>query len=155
MVIRTTADNKPRNRCVDTVFAFHLRERNPHTSTFCSQGSALTFFQMLFITLHTIPSFLIFQRGSWLPRLKPRQVPLSRWTTQVLLVVTSSLLNNWAHFYNVPLTILIVFRSAGKFFFSLNSKINASYKNHVYRPGYLNDVWISDFEKAVYLVTNS
>ncbi|KAF8742282.1 hypothetical protein AX14_005456 [Amanita brunnescens Koide BX004] len=76
-------------------------------------GSALTFFQMLFIAVHSLPSFLTFQGGSWFPRLKPRQVPLSRWLTQVLLVVTSSLLNNWAHFYNVPLTIIIVFRSAG------------------------------------------
>ena len=71
---------------------------------------------MLFIAVHSLPSFLTFQGGSWFPRLKPRQVPLSRWLTQVLLVVTSSLLNNWAHFYNVPLTIIIVFRSAGKFF---------------------------------------
>ena len=30
MVIRTTADNKPGNRCVNTVFAFHSKERNPH-----------------------------------------------------------------------------------------------------------------------------
>lgn len=155
MVIRTAADNKPGNRCVHTVFAFHLRERNPHTSTpFCSQGSALTFFQMLFITLHTIPSFLIFQRGSWLPRLKPRQVPLSRWATQVLLVITSSLLNNWAHFYNVPLTVLIVFRSAGKFFL-IRQQDQCILQSRVYRPGYLNDVWISDFEKTVYPVTNS
>jgi len=76
-------------------------------------GSVLTFLQMLFITLHTIPSFLIFQEGSWFPRLKPRQVPLGRWAIQVLLVITSSLLNNWAHAYKVSLTILIVFRSAG------------------------------------------
>ena len=71
---------------------------------------------MLFITLHTIPSFLIFQGGSWFPRLKPRQVPLRRWAIQVLLVITSSLLNNWAHAYKVPLAIIIVFRSAGEFF---------------------------------------
>ncbi|KAK2459656.1 hypothetical protein APHAL10511_008301 [Amanita phalloides] len=76
-------------------------------------GSALTFFQMLFITLHTIPSFLTFQERNWLPRLKERQVPLRRWAIQVLLVATSSLLNNWAYAYHVPLTILIVFRSAG------------------------------------------
>jgi len=76
-------------------------------------GSALTFFQMLFITLHTLPSFLTFQKSPWLPRLKPRQVPLMQWTLQVFLVTASSLLLNWAHAYKVPLTVLIVFRSAG------------------------------------------
>ena len=76
-------------------------------------GSALTFFQMLFITLHTSPSFLTFQKSSWLPRLKPRQVPIIQWTLQVFLVTAGSLLLNWAHAYKVPLTVLIVFRSAG------------------------------------------
>jgi len=76
-------------------------------------GSALTFFQMLFITLHTSPSFFAFQKSRWLPRLKPRQVPLIQWTLQVFLVTASSLLLNWAHAYKVPLTVLIVFRSAG------------------------------------------
>ncbi|PPR00458.1 hypothetical protein CVT24_004519 [Panaeolus cyanescens] len=76
-------------------------------------GSALTFSQMLFITLHSLPSFLQYDKISYLPRLKPRQVPISQWALQVLLVISGSLLNNWAYAYNVPLTILIVFRSAG------------------------------------------
>jgi len=33
---------------------------------------------------------------------------------QVLVLTTGSLLNNWAFAYKVPLTILIVIRSAGK-----------------------------------------
>ncbi|KAF9485894.1 UAA transporter [Pholiota conissans] len=74
-------------------------------------GSALTFSQMLFITLQALPSFLTFSYG--LPRLKPRQVPLFQWLLQVVVVTSGSLLNNWAFAYNVPLTILIVFRSAG------------------------------------------
>ncbi|KAF8630966.1 hypothetical protein AX17_005322 [Amanita inopinata Kibby_2008] len=77
-------------------------------------GSALTFSQMLFITVQSLPSFLSFTESSpWRSRLKPRQVPLSQWTLQVLLVTASSLLNNWAYAYHVPLTILIIFRSAG------------------------------------------
>ncbi|KAF9013371.1 UAA transporter [Cyathus striatus] len=75
-------------------------------------GSALTFSQMLFITLHSLPSFLLFNNG-YLPRLRPRQVPLPQWGLQVLVLLTGSLLNNWAFAYNVPLTVQIVFRSAG------------------------------------------
>ncbi|CAA7261440.1 unnamed protein product [Cyclocybe aegerita] len=77
-------------------------------------GSALTFSQMLFISLQSLPSFLLFSRSSTLPRLKPRQVPLRQWAMQVLVLTAGSLLNNWAFAYKVPLTILIVFRSAGK-----------------------------------------
>ncbi|CAK5270217.1 unnamed protein product [Mycena citricolor] len=76
-------------------------------------GSALTFSQAVFIAFQALPTFLERPPGSYLPRLKPRQVPLHRWATQVLLLITSSLLNNWAYAYNVPLTLLIVFRSAG------------------------------------------
>ncbi|TRM61135.1 UAA transporter [Schizophyllum amplum] len=74
-------------------------------------GSALTFSQMLFITLQSLPSFLNFRGG--FPRLKPRQVPLSNWATQVTLVTAGSLFNNWVYAYKVPLTVMIVFRSAG------------------------------------------
>ncbi|KAJ7223172.1 UAA transporter [Mycena pura] len=76
-------------------------------------GSALSFSQVVFITLQSFPAFLVFPPGHRLPRLKPRQVPLTRWAAQVLLLTTSGLLNNWAFAYSVPLTILIVFRSAG------------------------------------------
>ncbi|KAA1470342.1 UAA transporter [Dentipellis sp. KUC8613] len=73
-------------------------------------GSALTFCQMLFIALQQLPSHL-----SWtpLPRLKPRQVPLSRWLLQVVVFATGSLLNNLVYAFHVPLTVQIVFRSAG------------------------------------------
>ncbi|KAF9534519.1 UAA transporter [Crepidotus variabilis] len=75
-------------------------------------GSALTFSQMLFIALQSLPSFLTLSE-SGIPRLKPRQVPLRQWALQVLVFTTGSLLNNWAFAYKVPLTILIVFRSGG------------------------------------------
>ncbi|KAF9069192.1 UAA transporter [Rhodocollybia butyracea] len=84
-------------------------------------GSALTFSQMVFITLQSLPNFLTMKNDTsksnllppWIPRLKPRQVPLSQWASQVLVHTTGSLLNNWAFAFNVPLTVLIVFRSAG------------------------------------------
>ncbi|KAJ3568372.1 hypothetical protein NP233_g5758 [Leucocoprinus birnbaumii] len=74
-------------------------------------GSALTFSQMLFITLKSLPSFLSFPKGRSLPHLKSRQVPLEQWCLQVLVLTAGSLLNNWVYAYKVPLTIQIVFRS--------------------------------------------
>jgi len=76
-------------------------------------GSALTFSHMVFVTAHSLPSFILFSSSNFLPRLKPRQVPLTQWGLHVLVLTSGSLLNNWAFAYNVPLTILIVFRSAG------------------------------------------
>jgi len=76
-------------------------------------GSALTFSHMLFITAHSLPSFISFSSSNFLPRLKARQVPLTQWGLHVLVLTSGSLLNNWAFAYNVPLTILIVFRSGG------------------------------------------
>lgn len=80
-------------------------------------GSALTFSQMLFITTQSLPSFVTFGPNRLLPRLKPRQVPLKNWLLQVLVLTSGSLLNNWAFAYKVPLTIQIVFRSAGEVHF--------------------------------------
>jgi len=77
-------------------------------------GSALTFSQMLFITLQSLPSFLVLPPKGFLPRLKTRQVPLYQWALQVVVLSTGSLLNNWAFAFNVPLTVMIVFRSAGR-----------------------------------------
>lgn len=68
---------------------------------------------MTFITLQALPGFLFFSSG--IPRFKPRQVPIGQWGLQVLVLTAGSLLNNWAFAFNVPLTIQIVFRSAGKF----------------------------------------
>ncbi|KAK0201612.1 UAA transporter [Desarmillaria ectypa] len=76
-------------------------------------GSALTFSQMMFISLQSLPSFVACAPDTWIPQLKPRQVPLKNWAGQVLVLSTGSLLNNWAFAFNVPLTVLMVFRSAG------------------------------------------
>ena len=79
-------------------------------------GSALTFSQMLFITLQSLPSFIEWRKSRWgivFPALKQRQAPISHWAAQVSLLTTGSLLNNWVYAFHVPLTVQIVFRSAG------------------------------------------
>ncbi|KAI0731225.1 UAA-domain-containing protein [Earliella scabrosa] len=76
-------------------------------------GTTLTFSQMLFITAQSLPSFLVFPQGGGFPHLKPRHVPLSNWALQVLVLTSGSLMNNWVFAFSVPLTIQIVFRSAG------------------------------------------
>ncbi|KIY61872.1 UAA transporter [Cylindrobasidium torrendii FP15055 ss-10] len=76
-------------------------------------GSALTFTQMVFITSISLPAFLVWPKKAFLPQLRPRQVPLAKWALQVIVLSSGSLLNNWAYSYNVPLSVLMVFRSAG------------------------------------------
>ncbi|KAI0716000.1 UAA transporter family-domain-containing protein [Cerioporus squamosus] len=76
-------------------------------------GTTLTFSQMLFITMQMLPSFLVFPKNGRLPRLKSRHVPLRSWALQVVVLTSGSLMNNWVFAFSVPLTIQIVFRSAG------------------------------------------
>jgi len=68
---------------------------------------------MLFITVQSFPTFVYFPTPFSFPRLKPRQIPLSEWALQVVLFSSGALLNNWAFAFTVPLTVQIVFRSAG------------------------------------------
>lgn len=89
-------------------------------------GTALTFAQMLFISLHSLPAFVVRPTGTYAPRLKPRQVPLSRWALQVLLFTFGSLCNNWAFAFRVPLTVQIVFRSAGEQRYALVGAVNVN-----------------------------
>ncbi|KAF4586154.1 golgi uridine diphosphate-N- acetylglucosamine transporter [Pleurotus pulmonarius] len=94
--------------CCANVMAYEqLLKTNPRI------GSALTFSQMLFITMTSLPSFLVRKPHSIIPRLKPRQVPLYNWAIQVAALTSGSLMNNWVFAFNVPLTVQIVFRSAG------------------------------------------
>jgi UDP-xylose/UDP-N-acetylglucosamine transporter B4 len=108
MVVRTAAEHEPTYR---SVFVDLVVEQ----VVTLQAGSALTFSQTLFITVQTLPQFLTWPapRHTWFPRLKPRAVPLRRWVLQVLVHTTGSLLNNWAFAFHVPLTVQIVFRSAG------------------------------------------
>lgn len=86
--------------------------QNPHL------GSALTFCQLIFIAFQSLPSFLVIGKSKHLLvpnfRLKKRNVPLGMWMLSVILLTSISLLNNWAFAYNVPVSIQILIRSAGK-----------------------------------------
>ncbi|KAG9007875.1 golgi uridine diphosphate-N- acetylglucosamine transporter [Tulasnella sp. JGI-2019a] len=74
-------------------------------------GTALTFSQLVFIAVQTSPSSV---SQIWpYPRLKSPVVPIKTWLVQVVVLTSMALLNNWAFAYRVPLTLQIVFRSAG------------------------------------------
>ncbi|CCO27553.1 UDP-xylose and UDP-N-acetylglucosamine transporter AltName: Full=Solute carrier family 35 member B4 [Rhizoctonia solani AG-1 IB] len=46
-------------------------------------------------------------------RFKPLRIPLSRWIVQVVLFLITSLLNNAAFKYSIPMAVHIIFRSGG------------------------------------------
>ncbi|KAJ2358333.1 golgi uridine diphosphate-N- acetylglucosamine transporter [Coemansia erecta] len=73
-------------------------------------GNLITFGQFAFITLVGLPSHV--QMG-WIPRLKPRKVPIQRWMVMVTLYFCVSVLNNIALGYNISIPLHIVFRSSG------------------------------------------
>jgi UDP-xylose/UDP-N-acetylglucosamine transporter B4 len=52
---------------------------------------------------------------SGMPKLKERHIPLTRWFIVVILFYSSSLLNNIAFGYDIPMILHIVFRSASLF----------------------------------------
>jgi hypothetical protein len=82
-----------------------------------SSGYAISIIQFAYITLQALPSFISFKSGTkrtWIPQLKPRAIPLSQWALQVFILASTSVLNNWAFAYNVPLPVQILFRSAGE-----------------------------------------
>ncbi|KAN0121158.1 UAA domain containing protein [Russula decolorans] len=101
--------------CCSNVWAYEeLLRAEPNV------GPALTFSQMLFITIQQLPSFITWDKSRtpgytwlWLPRLKPRQVPISQYLLQVTTFASGTLLNNIVFAFSVPLTLQIVFRSAG------------------------------------------
>lgn len=107
---------------------------------------------MLFITLQSLPSFLSVPNGHFIPRLKHRQVPLSQWGLQVLVLTAGSLLNNWAFAYKVPLTVQIIFRSGSKLIF-LGRRQLPWLECHT-RFGGIYVVWISVPREAVYPASN-
>lgn len=81
-------------------------------------GSALTFFQLIFIAAQSLPSFIDVDTKRFPPRLslKPRAVPLYLWLACVVLLTGVSLLNNWAFAFHVPVSLQILIRSAGAFY---------------------------------------
>lgn len=51
---------------------------------------------------------------------------MREWLVQVFILTSMSLLNNWAFAFHVPLTLQIVFRSAGQSFLTRPPKVNLS-----------------------------
>lgn len=79
-----------------------------------SAGTLITFAQFLVTTLSALPHFVRFDRSRPpFVALKPRAVPLYRWMVQVAFYLSTSLLNNLAFAYDVPMPVHIVFRSGG------------------------------------------
>ncbi|KAJ2660863.1 golgi uridine diphosphate-N- acetylglucosamine transporter [Coemansia sp. RSA 1200] len=76
-------------------------------------GNLITFGQFIFITLVGLFSHTHRPNGSWVPRLRPRQVPLQRWMVMVGLYFGVSALNNMAFGFKVSIPLHIVFRSSG------------------------------------------
>ena len=85
------------------------------TSKYPDVGHLLTFFQFLFVAIHGLPKHVVVTRwrGIPIPKLKPRQVPLSVYIVQVVLFCLLSILNNKAFSYLVPMPVHIIFRSGG------------------------------------------
>ncbi|KAK0558350.1 golgi uridine diphosphate-N- acetylglucosamine transporter [Tilletia horrida] len=85
------------------------------TSAVPSAGTLITFAQSLATALTCIPTQLYRPPGSssLLPRLKAPKVPSSRWSVQIILYLTTSLLKNAAFAYDIPMSVHLVFRSGG------------------------------------------
>jgi len=85
------------------------------TSIYPNVGHLLTFFQFLVVAIHGLPKHLTITRwrGIPIPKLKPRQVPLTVYIAQVVLFCLLSILNNKAFSYLVPMPVHIIFRSGG------------------------------------------
>lgn len=76
-------------------------------------GTLLTVLQFFFTTIVALPSQLV-RRGkdgklSW----KKNRVPMYRWGVQVALYASTTLLNNVAFAFDVPMPVHIIFRSGG------------------------------------------
>ncbi|PWN42471.1 UAA transporter [Ceraceosorus guamensis] len=75
-------------------------------------GTLLTFFHFFFTSLQVLPTQL---KNASVPIivLKRNEVPMIRWAVQVSLYFATSLLNNTAFAYHVPMPVHIIFRSGG------------------------------------------
>lgn len=72
-------------------------------------GTLITFLHFFFTMLLALPSQIDLKAG----RVKKNVVPMKRWAVQVVLYATTSLLNNVAFAYDVPMPVHIIFRSGG------------------------------------------
>lgn len=83
------------------------------TNQLPSAGTLITFAQFAMTTLSALPNFLVLSSAFPFVHLKERKVPLYRWVVQVALYLSTSLLNNMAFGYNIPMPVHIIFRSGG------------------------------------------
>ncbi|SNX82251.1 related to YEA4 - uridine diphosphate-N-acetylglucosamine transporter [Melanopsichium pennsylvanicum] len=94
--------------CCSNAFTLELATRQLPSS-----GTLITFAQFLVTTLSSLPHFLLFSSQFPFIGLRKRKVPLHRWIVQVAFYLSTSLLNNMAFAFDVPMAVHIVFRSGG------------------------------------------
>ncbi|KAF7291105.1 UDP-xylose and UDP-N-acetylglucosamine transporter [Mycena indigotica] len=81
------------------------------TSTYPLSGTLITFSQFLLVSVYGLYSNISWSQGY--PTLRPRHIPLIGYAVQVIIFYIVSLLNNAAFSFNVPMSVHIIFRSAG------------------------------------------
>ncbi|KAJ7208024.1 UAA transporter family-domain-containing protein, partial [Mycena pura] len=81
------------------------------TTQYPLSGSLITFLQFLIISLHGIPTHVVWTKYG--PHFKPHRIPLTPYLVQVALFYLISLLNNAAFAYRIPMSVHIIFRSGG------------------------------------------
>ncbi|PKI84777.1 golgi uridine diphosphate-N- acetylglucosamine transporter [Malassezia vespertilionis] len=80
-----------------------------------TSGTLMTFVQFVATALVALPGELTWRRWHGVPIvwLKTPQIPIRRWLVQVVLYSTTSILNNTAFAFTIPMSVHIVFRSGG------------------------------------------
>lgn len=81
-------------------------------------GTLLTFLQFIFTTLQMLPTQLRFRdektgKRYIIPRFESPKIPLKRWSAQVAMYFGTTILNNTAFSFHVPVPVHIIFRSGG------------------------------------------
>ncbi|ORX91430.1 UAA transporter [Basidiobolus meristosporus CBS 931.73] len=79
-------------------------------------GNLVTCAQFLFVSLDGLMQHIDIPKGSYLPRLKERKVPVHVWLIMVVLFFSLSVMNNLALGYHISVPLHIIFRSAGLMF---------------------------------------
>ncbi|WVR08120.1 hypothetical protein IAU60_005166 [Kwoniella sp. DSM 27419] len=97
--------------CCSNVWALEgVLKHHPKAGTF------LTFAQFLYVAFTNLSTQIAWTKGKnglYIPRLRERKVPLTRWGVQVVLFLAISLMNNYAFGLKIPVTVHIIFRSGG------------------------------------------
>lgn len=96
--------------CCSNALALELTTRQLPSS-----GALITLAQFVVVTLVAYAGEARWARVGrvWVPWVRRPGVPLRRWAVQVVLYFATSMLNNIAFAYNIPMAVHIVFRSGG------------------------------------------